>query len=145
MLIEQSNKPLHDLEGETVSPGDLRRFALILATLIAGIFGLLIPWWRAQTIWILPIALALAVLVLSWVSPAATGWLYRGWMRFGMVMGTIVNHVVLGVLFYVIIAPVGLFQRLIGRDILNRKWNSDCDSYRKISQPRSPDHMMRPF
>lgn len=145
MLTEQSNKPLHDLAGNIVGPRELRHFALILALLIAGIFGLLIPWWREQTVWITPLLIALSVVVLSWISPKATGWIYRGWMRFGIVMGTIVNYVILGALFYLMIMPVGIFQRLIGRDILQRKWNPDCDSYRTPSTVRTPDHMKRPF
>ena len=42
-------------------------------------------------------------------------------MRFGQLLGTIINPIVLGVIFFMLIMPYGLIMRLFGRDELRLK------------------------
>lgn len=47
------------------------------------------------------------------------------WMSFGLVLGLVVSPVVLGVIFFMIITPVAIIQRLCGRDELNLRARRD--------------------
>lgn len=44
------------------------------------------------------------------------------WMRFGILIGMIVSPIVLGVIFYLLFTPIGVFMRLVGRDELRLKF-----------------------
>ena len=44
-------------------------------------------------------------------------------------IGFVVSHVVLGLIFYGVISPVGLAFRVVGRDALSRSLESNRDSY----------------
>tara|TARA_B100000427_G_scaffold159489_1_gene132509 strand:- start:305 stop:688 length:384 start_codon:yes stop_codon:yes gene_type:complete len=43
------------------------------------------------------------------------------WFKFGILLGKIISPIVMGVIFFFVITPIGIFMRLIGKDILNLK------------------------
>ena len=64
---------------------------------------------------------------------------YLPWMGFGFVMGTIVSNLILALLFYGLITPIGLFFKLTGRDILNRTIKKDIPTYWEDAPHRDND------
>tara|TARA_B100001559_G_C16273345_1_gene517105 strand:- start:173 stop:583 length:411 start_codon:yes stop_codon:yes gene_type:complete len=54
--------------------------------------------------------------------------IYILWMTFAVILGWIMTRVVLGVVFYFILTPIGLMTRLLGEDFLSLK-KSDFNSY----------------
>lgn len=65
--------------------------------------------------------------------------LNRLWMRFGELLGRIVSPIVLGAIYFVIIAPIGMLMRLFGRDPMKRTLDPDTDSYWETrEQPKLP-------
>lgn len=122
----------------------LRKFGLTTGAIVVVLFGLLIPWlfdlqWPR---W--PWILAALLWVPALVYPRSLNPVYRGWMKFGLVVGAINTRIVLGLVFYLVLAPIGLFMRLFGRDILERRPSED-PSYRKPSQARTSESMEKPF
>jgi hypothetical protein len=73
--------------------------------------------------------LALAIGPLGLVKPAAIRPVFVGLMAVTAPIGWAVSHVVLGILYYGVFTPVGLFFKLIGRDALARRYRPDLDSY----------------
>lgn len=74
----------------------------------------------------IPVAVSLCVLagVIFLISLVSPHWLRpfnRIWMGFGHLLGRIVNPLVLGTLFYLIISPIGIITRAFGRDELRLK------------------------
>ncbi len=55
----------------------------------------------------------------QWLTP-----LNRGWMALGHLLGRIVSPLVLGLMYAVLIVPVGLVMRVVGRDVLHRRFES---------------------
>ncbi len=123
----------------------LRRFALVTGAVLAGLFGLLLPWLFGAAVprwpWIG------AGLLVAWglLAPASLNPLYRGWMKFGALMGYINSRIILGLLFYVIVLPAGLVMRALGKDPLQRRHQPDATSYRVASKARPSKHMEKPF
>lgn len=123
----------------------LRSFGLTTAGIVVGLFGVLLPvllasgwiWWP----WFLSSALAAAALV----APAALRPVYRGWMRFGLMMSRITTPLVLGVVFYLVITPVAIVMRLAGRDALRRRVSSNAGTYRVHSEKLDRERIERPF
>ncbi len=112
------------------SDRQLRQFAglvLPLAGLIvAGMF-----WW--QFAWP-SVALTLAAVVAG-VSlaglfrPALVRPVYLCWMYAAYPIGWVVGHLVIGVIFYLVLTPIGLVMRALGRDPLRRELQRDRSTY----------------
>lgn len=60
------------------------------------------------------------------------------WMGIGYVIGRIVSPIVLGVIFFILMTPMGLVQRLFGRDELRLK-PQDHASHWKVREPAGPE------
>jgi len=50
------------------------------------------------------------------------------WFKFGIFLGKIISPVVMGIIFFLVVTPIGLIMRLIGKDVLNLRYN-DYKSY----------------
>jgi hypothetical protein len=112
---------------EKIKGSSDRSFGLVMAagfTLIA-----LAPLWHAPhqpRWWALGIGVAFGIVALvqaKWLAP-----LNRLWLRLGNVLSMIVSPIVLGLLFYTTILPVGLLMRAAGKDPLRLR-PSRADSY----------------
>jgi hypothetical protein len=71
--------------------------------------------------------------------------LYYLWMGIAFIIGNIMSRVIVVVIYYLVVTPVGLLGRLLGRDPLQLK-KPDTDSYwRDISLPKEPEKYERQF
>jgi hypothetical protein len=101
-----------------LSPRELRRFGLT----VGGAFAVLalLSRWRGHEVPPLVMgALAVALIVPGLVAPRALGPVQRVWMRGAAALGEFNSRVILGVFYYVVLAPIGLVRRLFG-DPLDR-------------------------
>ncbi|PYK96440.1 MAG: hypothetical protein DME19_19725 [Verrucomicrobia bacterium] len=115
-------------------PRELRKFGLV----VGMVFTLLGVWfrWRGKArYFLLPGAV---LVVLGAVAPRALRLVYIGWMFLAFVLGVVVSSVVLTIFFYLIVAPIGLLARLVGKDFLNRRFDSDANSYWILRDRSSP-------
>lgn len=127
------------------SAAELRRFACLLAGAVALCFGVLIPWlWgRAAPWW--PWAVAAALAASGLALPLRLAPLYRGWMRFGAVIGAFNTRVLLTLAFFLVLTPTGMLMRLLGRDPMRRRFEREAPSYRTPSTQPARERMDRPF
>ena len=51
------------------------------------------------------------------------------WFRFGLLLGKIISPIIMGVIFFLVVTPIGLLMRLFGKDVLNLKLNKKKSSY----------------
>ncbi len=74
-------------------------------------------------------AAAAACGVLAAAAPPALRPLYIGLTLAGLPIGWVVSHVVLAAVFYLVLTPIGLVMRLMGRDPLQRRRKDEADTY----------------
>ncbi len=100
-------------------------FAVVFAVLAVwrGVTSGFVPW---TVFWAICSALVLAATVFA---PNALTPFNRAWMRLALFLNRIVSPVVLGVMYAVLIVPVGLGMRLMGRDALHLKKDQNAASY----------------
>ena len=109
---------------------DLRIFALALAclmcmlTLVGRLHYGQMPEYGPSAL-----QAAVAAIILGLVCPPTLLWPYRLWMSITTPLFFVFQTLALSLVFYLVLTPVGLFFRLIGRDPLNRKFDPDQDSY----------------
>ncbi len=65
--------------------------------------------------------------------------IYVGWMKFAFVLGWINMRVLLGVFFFLILTPVGVFMRVFGKDLLEERIDRRAGSYWKVREPAAFD------
>ncbi|MDX1460237.1 MAG: SxtJ family membrane protein [Xanthomonadales bacterium] len=130
-------------------PG-LRQFGLMFAAVLAVLFGVVIAgfrhgWtaWHAWPLW--PWIVAGMIAAWALVHPASLKWLYRPWMRFAVVAGWINTRLIMLLLFYLVMLPIGLVMRLFGHDPMRRRFDPDAGSYRVESDKPSPGDLEKPF
>ena len=56
------------------------------------------------------------------------------WMKFGFLLGKIINPIVLGMIFFVLITPFGFIMRLFGRDELRLRIKNNNTYWKNRSQ-----------
>ena len=135
---------MHHATTDLDQPG-LRKFGLSTGFILVVLFGLLLPWLleHAYPLWPWIVAAILGTLGLA--RPDALAPIYRAWMKFGHVLGWINTRIILGVMFYVIVLPIGLLMRASGKDPMARKMDATAKSYRVCSENRSRNHLEKPF
>ena len=98
-----------------------RTFGLVFT----GIFFLLAAYnWSKDSAPIYSLTfggLAIVFLLTTVIAPKILAPLNKAWYQLGLLLGRVVSPLVLGVLFFIVITPVALFMRLIGRDALRIK------------------------
>lgn len=125
----------------------LRQFGWI--ALVGFGFLALIAWFEwlifgfglgAGRIWVAGFFAALAGLSVffSLVYPKANWPIFVGLSVVAFPIGLVVAYVILAALFFVLISPLGLAFRLIGRDSLNRRFEPEAASYWEPSRPARP-------
>ena len=124
---------------------ELRKFGLLMGTMIIGLFGLLLPFLFGAGFPYWPWLLGLIFIFWAIINPASLKIIYRLWMRFGLVMNRITTPIILGTLFYLVITPLAFIMRFIKRDVLMRQYDNETKSYRKKSEIRTRKSVERPF
>jgi len=125
----------------------LRQFGLILGAILAVIFGLLLPWiWEWDNlpnfVWI---GIGAAITLWALTSPDSMRGLYYGWMRVAMAIGNVVNAIILGFVFFIVITTMGIVMRMMGKDPMRRTLDATVASYRVISKVADKNHVERPY
>lgn len=123
----------------------LRQFGIVTGSIVAGLFGILFPWIleRSWPLW--PWILFGALGGLALLAPLALGPVYRNWMKFGLLASRITTPIVLGIVFYLVLFPMGLFKKLFGNDSMARSFDPIASSYRVKSRQQIPGTLERPF
>ena len=81
----------------------------------------LFPLLKNENIRIWSIIIALAFLVLGLLNSKFLTSLNKIWFRFGIILGSIVSPIVMGIVFYTIVTPTSLIMRALGKNLLNLK------------------------
>ena len=122
----------------------LRSFGL----LVGGVFALIGVWpmvFRGMPP--RPWALILAALLIApaLIFPRALTLPHRGWMALSEILGWVNTRIILGVIFYILLTPIGVIRRLLGKDPMGRQLRPELDSYRVLRKPRPGSHMTRQY
>ncbi|MFA5158897.1 MAG: SxtJ family membrane protein [Candidatus Omnitrophota bacterium] len=123
----------------------LREFGLVVGGVLC-VLGILLGWCgrRSFPYFLIP---GFLLVITGAIIPAILKPLQKAWMTLAILMGWIMTRVILSVLFYLTITPIGLILRLTGKDLLDQKLEPKKQSYWKIrpQTPRSPGDYEKQF
>jgi len=124
----------------------LRQFGLILGGILAVLFGLLMPWIRGSNppnvLWT---GAGVAIITWALIAPNSMRGLYTWWMRITMAIGNVVNTIILAIVFFFVITPMGFMMRMMGKDPMRRRLDESVVSYRVMSNKHDKNHVERPY
>jgi hypothetical protein len=90
-----------------------------------------------------PIPISFIFLVLGLLNSKLLSPLNLVWVKFGELLGKIIAPIVMIIIYFVIITPIGLFMRLAGKDLLNTKFSKDNSYW--IKREKNIGSMKRQF
>jgi len=106
---------------------ELRKFGITIGIVLGLLGGFFL--WRGKTYYSTFFIISILFLFLGLVLPVLLKPIQKIWMVLAILMGWFMTRIILIILFYLIVTPIGLLARLFGKDFLNTKFNKNPDSY----------------
>ena len=116
-----------DIKQLKTSDRDLRKFGLMVGGVFAVLGALFL--WRHKAHYPYFLWPGVVLVVIGTILPRALKWIYIAWMSVAFVLGFVMAHVILTLLFLLVITPIGLVARLVGKDFLSLKLDRAAKSY----------------
>jgi hypothetical protein len=130
---------------EAARPSSNRTFGLVFAAFFSLIALLPVLRGHAVRVWALPFSALFLLAALA--VPKVLAPLNRAWSAVGMLLHTVVNPLVLGILFFLVFTPFGWVLRRMGKDFLRLRPAPGAASYWIPRHPPGPppESMSRQF
>ena len=106
---------------------DLRKFGIIVGTVLLIIAGFF--FWKEKESFQLFLIIGTVLFLAGIAIPFTLKPIYWVWMTFATILGWFMTRVILCLLFYAVITPIGLIARSIGKQFLNLKMDHSKQSY----------------
>ena len=90
------------------------------------------------------IVIAVIFLILGLLNSKLLTPLNMLWFKFGLFLGSIISPIVMGIIFFLVIAPTGLVMKLMGKDLLDKKYDNKKKSY-WINRTKTKNTMKQQF
>ena len=81
--------------------------------------------------------ISLIFLVLGLLNSRILTPLNKFWFKIGIFLGKIISPLLMGIIFFLVVTPIGLIMRLLGKDILNLKYNKNKSYWIEKNGPKS--------
>lgn len=96
-----------------LTPAEGRKFAFPVGLAFLALAG--VTWWRGHEtlVWVFG-TLSGLLLLAGLLIPGRLGPVYRGWMKFAHLISLVTTPIFMGVVYYLVMAPIGLLRRTLG-------------------------------
>ena len=87
------------------------------------------PLLHGDHIRIWAIIVSLVFLILGLIKSRLLTPLNKLWFKFGIILGAVVGPFIMGVIFFLTVVPMGLVMKIMGKDLLNKKYDKKKTTY----------------
>jgi hypothetical protein len=112
-----------------------RSFGMVF--FIVFLFIALYPMTYSEDIRIWSLIISFIFIILVLLKSKILAPLNKLWFKFGVFLGKIVSPLIMGVIFFFVVTPIGLIMRMLGKDVLNLKQNKNKSYWIEKSGPKS--------
>ena len=95
------------------------------------------PLLNDNNIRIWSLILSVIFLILGLINSSILTPLNKVWFKFGIFLGKIVSPLVMGIIFFLVVTPIGILMRILNKDILNLKYNNKSTYWIEKTGPKS--------
>ena len=120
---------------DDIKVGSNRSFGIVF--FIVFLLVALYPLTYGGEIRIWSVITSLIFLVLGLLNSKFLTPLNRLWFRFGIFLGKIISPVIMGIIFFLVVTPIGFIMRLLGKDVLNLKYSKNKSYWIEKDGPES--------
>ena len=115
--------------------GSNRSFGIVffIVFLLISIYPLI----NNENVRIWSLVISLIFLVLGIINSNILSPLNKPWFKFGIFLGKIISPIIMGIIFFLVVTPIGLIMRLIGKDVLNLKYSNHKSYWIEKTGPKS--------
>jgi len=106
---------------------ELKKFGITIG-IVLGLLGMWFLWRGKDGSYSLLIS-SIAFLSVGIVFPLLLKPVHTLWMSLAVIMGWLVTRVIITILFYLVVTPIGFLARICGKDFLNIKFDRNAKSY----------------
>jgi len=134
MIIEE----IKNIKGDK---SDWKKFGITMGIILTIIGSYLL--WKKNNYFEYFFFVAAVFFILGLILPAALKYVYKAWMSLAVVMGFIMTRVIMVIIFYLIVTPIGLIASITGKEFLDMKIDQNAKSYwlaRKGAQKVKADY-----
>ena len=96
------------------------------------------PLFKENDLRIWSFIISILFLILSILNSKILSPIKRVWIRFGELLGKIISPIVLAVVFFIVVTPIGLFMKILRKDLLNIKFTKDKSYWIKRDKDLGP-------
>ena len=100
--------------------------------IIFSIVFLIISLWpliAGESIRIWSLFFTIILLIISYARPVLLHTPNKLWFKLGLILGNIIAPIIMGIVFFVVVTPTSLIMKIIGKDLLNNKYDKNKKSY----------------
>ena len=83
----------------------------------------LYPLLKDNDLRIWSLVISFIFLILGLINSKILTPLNRLWFKFGLLLGKFISPLIMGIIFFVVVTPIGIIMRLLKKDLLNLKYN----------------------
>ena len=87
--------------------------------LLIGVYPLL----KGNDLRIWSLIISFIFLVLGLINSRILTPFNRLWFKFGLLLGKFISPIIMGIIFFIVVTPIGIIMRLFKKDLLNLKFN----------------------
>ncbi|CAD0233085.1 MULTISPECIES: SxtJ family membrane protein [Planktothrix] len=131
---------------EQLDEKSLREFGLLMGLVLSIVVGWFLPWHHQQPLPLWPWIGSAFLGLLALAKPTFLNPIYMIWMKFGSVLGWINTRIILGIIFFVVVIPMGwVIRGIFHQDPLRMTIDPNLETYRLLSKTKDINRMEKPF
>ena len=97
----------------------------------------LFPLINNSEIRVWAVIISLIFLILGLINSKILTPLNKAWLKFGIFLGKIISPLIMGIIFFLVVTPIGLLMKILKKDLLNLKFNKHKSYWIEKSEPKS--------
>ena len=112
-----------------------RSFGVVffIVFLLIGLYPLL----KGNDLRIWSLIISFIFLALGLINSRILTPLNRLWFKFGLLLGKFISPIIMGIIFFIVVTPIGIIMRLFKKDLLNLKFNEKETYWIEKKGPKS--------
>ena len=95
------------------------------------------PLFQGNDLRIWSLIISLIFLTLGLLNSKILTPLNKMWFKLGLFLGKIISPLIMGIIFFIVVTPIGIIMRLFNKDLLNLKYNKEKSYWIKKMGPKS--------
>jgi len=95
------------------------------------------PIFKSEDVRLWSLVISIIFLILGLINSNFLAPLNKLWFKFGIFLGKIISPIIMGIIFFLVVTPIGLLMRALGKDVLNLKYNNNKSYWIEKTGPKS--------